>query len=176
MDGRGDVVHTHRRGTCRSKLNGEGNAIHSPADRHDSFGIVLLDDESGEECSDTLLEQTNRVKLAQTIRRRRFGRRNAKWRHRPHHLAVDPQRLATGGDQLHLLALPEETVERRGGFVEDMFTVVDYEERRTTSQLCDDGVGKSTSRLLSDAHAYGDLGPDLLAGRDIREIDVPDSV
>ena len=135
------------------KLDGQGDAIESPADLDDRVAIGGRQLEARVGGPGTLQEEQDRVAREQpvTIRRSPVGGGNRQRRHGQDRLTGDAQRFLAGGQDAHIGTGDKDGTRQLGAGGQEVFAVVEDEEQSSAAEMVDDGRSDRPSGLLRDA-------------------------
>ena len=158
----GELRRAHRPHPRRRQLERERHAVEPDADLGDRGAVVVVEHEVRLRRPGPLHEQLHRG-----ARRRASSsgsstlRRHRQRRHRPHHLGGDAERLAAGGEHLHVGAPPQHQLDQLAGRCRARARSC----RARAAAYCDaeqldDRVGERPVRPLLHVERGGDRGGD----------------
>ena len=121
-------------------------------------------------------EETNRGDLPECVELLLPARRHRERRHRPHDLAGDAERLAAGGQHVHVRAPPQHQLDELTGGVEDVLAVVEHQQEVLRREQLGDGVGEGSVGPLLHVEGVGDGGGDRALVAHRGQLDETDTV
>ncbi len=127
---RRDSLHRHLPAASGRQLQGERNAIEPATDLRDGRSVLLRDRKSRAGPAGSIDEQPDGLVLPKGWHRDdRLGRRRRQRMDSPCHLAKDAERLARRREHVHGRVLRQERGRERGAGFQEMFAVVEDEQR-----------------------------------------------
>ena len=165
-----DLGRRHHAQPRHGELDRQRYAVEAPAEIDDVADVRRVDGEPGVDQAGPLDEQPNRV-VPHRSRRIGGARRHPQRRNHVDRLAPDPQRLAAGGQHLHLRTTSEDSPHQHRDRVEQVLAVVEHQQRPPGADRGDDAVDQLGPRRRLHTQHLGDLVGDHVGVGDGGQLD-----
>ena len=167
----GELFGTHRPHARRRQLDREGHTVEPDAQLGDGGAVRLVELEVGLRGAGALHEELHRGHVGELVEREVRTSRNRKGWHRPHQLGGDAERLAAGGQDLHVGTPLQHLLDELAGGVEHVLAVVEHEQHRPRRQQLDDRLVEGAARPLLHVERGRERGRDRALVAHRRELD-----
>ena len=151
-----DLADRERPRANRGELDGQGDAVETPADLRHVDRIRFVQHELLIYVRCAIDEETHRLGPADGLdaRTARF-RRQGQAADGKEPFAFDAQTLAAGGEKSHIRSLRQHSVGEVGAGVEQVLAIVEHEQRLGARESVEDAFERARPRLLLQAERLG---------------------